>query len=108
VYAEAAAWKKLPAWDKQLAQVHAVMLTHEGAIAYGISAAALHGVTIGGASRGVHLLAPHGTSRRIGTVQTHTSADPRDLVHAEGLVLTILSVTIVDIARSTPPAEGLT
>lgn len=107
VYAETMAWKKLAAWDKQLAQVHAVALTHDGAIACGISAAALRGVAIGGASRGVHLLDPQGTSRRTGNVRTHTSSDQRELVQSEGLLLTNLADTIVDIARSMSPAEGL-
>lgn len=107
VYAEATAWKKLTPWDRQLAQVYAVALTHDGAIACGISASALHGVTIGGAGRGVHLLDPQGTSRRIGKVRTHTSSDQRELVQSEGLLLTNLADTIVDIARSMSPAEGL-
>ena len=107
VYAETTAWTALPPWEKQLTKVHAVMRDRDDVAASHNSAAALRGVTIGGPARVVHLLDPSGTSRRVGAVRTHTTTDKRSVERIDGILLTTTVSTIVDVARGSPPAEGL-
>lgn len=107
VYVDADAWRTSPPWEQYVAKVRAVAATRPDAIFSHRAAAALRGVVIGGPSQLVHIIDMTGTSRRNGHVRIHTSRDHRDLVSLDGITATSVADTVVDIARTTPSAEGL-
>jgi hypothetical protein len=109
VYAEAADWGALSRWDRDLARVHAHLLTHPDAVVFRESAALLWGLPIVGALDAVHVLARAGsTSRRVGGARVHTSAhDDRAIEDVGGIRLASVADTCVDVARQRHPAVAL-
>ena len=109
VYADAAEWWALPRWDRDLARVHAHLRTHPDAVVCRESAALLWGLPVVGPVDTVHVLATAGsTSRRVGASRVHTSAhDDRVIEEVEGVRLTSVVDTCVDIARHRHPAVAL-
>ncbi|MDR6865556.1 hypothetical protein J2Y69_000138 [Microbacterium resistens] len=107
VYAELGRWRSATPWEQYLAKVLAVAEARPNAVFSHVSAAALRGVVIGGPEHPVHVLDPAGTSRLTGAVRTHTTDEARDVDRLDGLLVTSVEETIVDLARSRPPAEGL-
>lgn len=106
VYAASDAWQSLAPWERYLADVHAVALTHPDAVFSHRAAAALRGVAIGG-QRDVDVLDPRGTSRRSGGIRRHTTVENREVEEVGGFLMTTAAETIVDLARTTSPAEGV-
>lgn len=107
VYVETARWDALPPWEKQLVRVHAALATDPRRVICGESAATALGVLIAYPDRPVHLLVNEGTSREYRGIRTHVSVDPREIIMIDGIRLTSSVTTVVDLARSRPPAEAL-
>ncbi|MGN8024800.1 hypothetical protein [Microbacterium sp. 22242] len=107
VYADSADWRRLPRWSRYLAQVHAVALKDPDSVFCGVSAAALRGVYLGRVDEPVHVLVPLGSSRTAGRIRVHTGNREREIEELDGVLLTGVPDTIVDVARSVPPIEGL-
>lgn len=108
VYATAAQWSALTPWDRYLARVHAFARTHPDAIFSHESAAALHGLPVFGEPRHIHVFDPSRySSRRWGDVCVHTGEDPREIDARDGLRLTSLAHTTLDLMKVLPPAFAL-
>jgi hypothetical protein len=108
VYAESAAWDGLRPWQRYLARVHAVVLTHPHAIFCHESAAALWGLPIFGDPEIVHILeSPDGTSRLHRDIRRHTAQQRDDIVDLGGILVTGRGTTVVDIARTRHAVIGL-
>lgn len=107
VYADSRTWRELPRWSRYLAQVHAVAVKDPRSVFCGVSAAALHGVYLGRVDEPVHVLEPLGSSRIAGRVRVHTGIRERAVVELDGVLVTGIPDTIVDVARSVAPIEGL-
>jgi hypothetical protein len=108
VYAPATQWNALAPWERYLARVHAVGMTHPAAVFCYESAAALLGMPLFGDPVTVHVLTTSAAASRLTSgVRTHVTADDRALVEAGGLAMTTLAETAVDLARQRHPAIGL-
>ncbi|MFS0867083.1 hypothetical protein AB3M83_07075 [Microbacterium sp. 179-B 1A2 NHS] len=108
IHADAAEWARLQPWERYLARVHALALARPQSVFARESAAALLGLPVFGEPRRIHLHDPEGTvSTTFGDVVVHTSRDERGVLEASGLRLLSAEDTIVDLARSLPPAFGL-
>lgn len=108
VYAPAKAWNELASWQRYLVRVHAVALLHPDVVFCLESAAALLGLPVFGDPVVVHILELSSTDARlVGGIRTHTTAEPRELVQAGGLVMTSATETVVDLARNRHHAIGL-
>lgn len=108
VYAPAERWRDLAPWDRYLARVHAVRLTHPDTVFSHESAAALLGGPVFGDPQVVHVLVgPGDTSRFGGGVRTHRSGTDRDILVADGFAITSLADTVVDLARYRHSSLGL-
>lgn len=108
VYAPAEAWLALAPWERYLAEVHAVLLSHPTFVPSHESAVALLDGPVFGNPGVVHVLAPEtGASRLASGIRTHTTSDDRALVAAGAITLAAPSEAAVDIARSRHPAIGL-
>lgn len=107
VYTELALWDALPEWDRYLLRVHAYALIRPRAIFSHESAAALLGLPLFGQPCDVHVFDPRRPrSLRFGDVAVHTSADAR--AFWDGPLRTTTAVdTVIDLARTLPPAFGL-
>lgn len=106
VYADAAQWQALAPWDRYLARVHAQVLYDPTSVIVDESAAALQGVSIAWASRPVHILRPGGHARSSAAQRIHTTADARDIIEVDGILITSPISTAIDLARNRPWAEG--
>lgn len=101
-------WHALAPWQRYLARVHAVMLTHPGVVLCLESAAAAQGLPVFGDPGTVHILAGgHGTSRMGGGVRVHTTAGDRAIDDLGGAFVTTAIDTVVDLARLRHGAVGL-
>ncbi|GAA5028748.1 hypothetical protein ACFQRL_06705 [Microbacterium fluvii] len=100
-------WEALRPWERYLARVHAVALTHPGVVFTLESAAALLGMPLFGEPRHVHVLAVTGKSRQFDGVVVHSSKGQPDLIELDGHVLTSVAQTTVDLCRVLPPAFAL-
>lgn len=108
VYAPAERWRDLAPWDRYLARVHAVRLTHPDAVFSHESAAALLGGPVIGDPQVVHVLVGTAdTSRFGGGVRTHRSGTDRDILVADGFAITSLADTAIDLARYRHSSLGL-
>jgi hypothetical protein len=108
VYAERAAWDAAKPWDRYLARVHAVALTHPGAVFCLESAAALHSMPVFGQPRDIHLYdSARSSSRRFGDVVVHTTEASCDVESLDGVQMTTAAVTTEHLIRLLPPAFGL-
>ena len=109
VYAESRALATLRPWERYALRVHAFVLAHPGAVLSHESAAVVHGLPLFGEPRDIHVHDPdRSASRRFGDVCVHTSEDPRGVVEVDGMLVTSLTVTVIDLARVIPPAHALT
>ncbi|WJL95954.1 hypothetical protein QSU92_01690 [Microbacterium sp. ET2] len=108
VYAPAERWRDLAPWDRYLARVHAVNLTHPDTVFSHESAAALLGGPVFGDPQVVHVLVgPADTSRFGGGVRTHRSGSDRDILVTDGFAITSLADTAVDLSRYRHSSLGL-
>lgn len=108
IYAPAPAWHALAPWDRYLARVFAVAMTHPEAVFSHESAAALEGLPILGDPLVVHVLARRGETARLDSgIRTHTAADERELHETGGILRTSPREIAVDLARARHPAYAL-
>jgi hypothetical protein len=108
IYASATRWRDLPPWERYLARVHAVVLTHPDAVFSHESASALLGGPVLGDPETVHDLERDvDTSRYGGGIRTHRSSTDRDIVEVGGVALTSMTDTAIDLARHRHAALGL-
>jgi len=108
VYVDRAGYAALPPWKRYAVRVHAFARIHPDAVLCMESAGVLHGIPRFGETRDIHVYDPDlATSSRHGDVSIHTSRDGRALTTVDGVRVTSLEDTIVDLARVTPPAHAL-
>lgn len=108
VYAPRAAWEGLAEWDRYLVRVHALALARTDAVFSHESAAALWGLPLFGHPRQIHLFDGRRTrSLTYGDVTVHTSAAARSHVTKDGIRSATADDTVMDLARTLPPAMGL-
>ncbi|HZU92877.1 MAG TPA: hypothetical protein VFF85_04570 [Microbacterium sp.] len=108
VYAERAAYKVLKPWSRYAARVHAFVRTHPDAVLCLESAAVIHGLPLFNETRDIHVLGDAGDKpRRFGDVWVHTSEDPRTVERVDGVHVTSLLDTAVDLTRVMSPAKAL-
>ena len=82
-------------------------LTADGVVSHG-SAAAVHRLPTFGPLPQVHLTRPDGRGKRRGYVHLHAAPlDPSEVVVVDGVAVTGLARTVVDLARSLPFAEAV-
>ncbi|WP_447944146.1 hypothetical protein [Microbacterium aurum] len=109
VWTPLAHWQSLAPWERYAARVHAYLRICPDAILCLESAAVIHGIPLFGEARDIHVYDPSATkSTRFGDVVVHASADARDVVTVEGILVTSMVDTVVDLARVLPPAQALT
>lgn len=109
VYADRAAYGRLKPWSRYAARVHAFLRTHPDAVLCLESAAVIHGLPLFNETRDIHVLGDAGEKpRRFGDVWVHTSEDPRTVERVEGVLVTSLLDTAVDLTRVMSPAKALT
>lgn len=100
VYLDKAEYDKLTPERRYAVRVHAFVLTHPDAILCLESAAVLHGLPSFGETALIHVYDPRRkSSRRTGDVFVHTSQEARQVVEVEGVRVTSLLDTVVDLAR---------
>lgn len=108
VYAAAAPWAALSAWERYLARVHAAALRYPDAVFCLESAAALQGAPVFGDPVLVHVLVPSaGTARQYAGLRIHRSQPERAIILAGGLSMTSAADTAVDLARHRHHVIGL-
>ncbi len=107
VYAPAATWGLLTPWDRYVARVRAAAAVFDDATMCLESAAALLRLPLFGEPRDIHLLAVGGKSRRYGDVVIHSTQDEREFVVIDGIAVTTLVDTVIDLTRFLPPAFAL-
>lgn len=108
ILASSALWSALAPWQRYEARVHAVAMTHPGAVFCLESAASILGLPIIGEPRDVHVLdTPTATSRLSGGIRLHTTAQDRTIVEVGGMRVTSVLDTMLDVARSRHPSIGL-
>ncbi|WP_295779778.1 hypothetical protein, partial [uncultured Microbacterium sp.] len=109
VYASRDAWQTLPPWQQYLARVRAHLLNAPDDVLCLESAAALHGLPVLGAPHDIHVLgSASATARSAGGVRVHTSAHPdRVIEEVDGIRLTSLADTCIDVARTRHPGFAL-
>ncbi|WP_295780273.1 hypothetical protein [uncultured Microbacterium sp.] len=109
VYASRDAWQTLPPWQQYLARVRAHLLNAPDDVLCLESAAALHGLPVLGAAYDIHVLgSASATARSAGGVRVHTSAHPdRVIEEVDGIRLTSVADTCIDVARTRHPAIAL-
>lgn len=108
IYAPASAWHALAPWDRYLARVFAVAMTHPEAVFSHESAGALQGLPVLGDPLIVHVLARRGETARLeGGIRTHTATDTREVLETGGILHTSAREVTVDLARTRHPAYAL-
>ncbi|HYI50382.1 MAG TPA: hypothetical protein VEX42_02295 [Microbacterium sp.] len=107
VYIERAAWDGLAPWDRYRMRVRAVAATWTAPVFCLEAAATVHNLPIFGEPRWIHLLGPGGLSWREGDVVVHGTRDERDVSERDGMLVTPLADTTLDLCRVLPPAFAL-
>lgn len=108
VYVERAAYDELSAWSRYAVRVHAYVRMHPDAVLCMESAAVVHGIPGFGEPEDIHLYDPDlDKTWRHADAITHTSGDLREIVCIDGIHVTSLRDTIVDLARVAQPAHAL-
>lgn len=108
IHVDAAQWRTLAPWQRYQVRVHAFVLAHPDSVLCLESAAVILGLPYFGEPRDIHVFdAARTASRRFGDVAVHTSASPRTVVEIEGVRVTCMLDTVVDLIRALPPAQGL-
>lgn len=108
VYARRADWDALKPWERYLARVHAVAMRDPDAVFCLDSSAALRTLPVFGEPAEVHVIGqPHVASRASSGVRSHVTAEPRTIDEIDGMLVSGVADTVVDIARSRHNAIGL-
>lgn len=109
VYAVRDEWNALAPWQRYGLRVQAHAMWHPDDVLCLESAAVLLGLPLVGGDHDIHVLSEHGaTSRRSGGVRVHTmAASDRTFAEVDGIRVTSLADTCIDIARSRHPALAL-
>ena len=108
VYADEAAYRALPEWQRYAVRVHAFAMQHPDTVLTLESAAVLHGLPWFGEASAIHVHDPdRAHSGRFGDVLVHTSAAPRSVIRVAGILVTSIADTVVDLVRVLPPAQAL-
>jgi hypothetical protein len=109
VYALRDEWTRLAPWEQYVTRVKAHALWHPDDVLCLESAAALGGLPVIGGSHDIHVLGSRAaTTRRAVGVRVHTaSSDDRRIVERDGIRLTSVADTCIDIARSRHAAVAL-
>lgn len=108
IYVDRSAYDALPPQQRYAIRVHAFARKHPSAVLCLESAGVLHGLPQFGEARDIHVFDPaRARSRRFGDVFVHTSADPREIVRVQGLLVTGFLDTVVDLSRALPLAQAL-
>lgn len=106
-YVQTAEWESLDPWTRYLLRVHAVARTWSAPAFCLESAAALRGLPVFGEPREIHLLVNGSHAGREGDVVVHASQQPRVLEEHDGIGVTSLLDTALDLCRVLPPAFAL-
>ena len=107
VYVRTEEWVPLPPWTRYLVRVHAVARTW-GAPTFCLeSAAALRGLPLFGEPRDIHLLGSGTHAGRERDVVVHASRERRVVDVADGMGVTSVLDTTLDLCRILPPAFAL-
>jgi hypothetical protein len=108
IYATKPNWDGLAPWQRYLARVHAVALTHPDAVFALESACALWGLPVFGDPVVVHMLGgPDSTARLSAGTRIHASRALDRIELVGGMRLTDPAATAVDMARTRHPAIAL-
>lgn len=108
VYALRDEYLRLKPWERYAARVHALLRTQPGAVLCLESAAVIQGLPLFNEARDIHVLGEAGDKpRRFGDVWVHTSDNPRTIEVVDGVHLTSLLDTAVDLTRVLSPAKAL-
>ena len=108
VYASRVAWEALKPWERYLARVHAASMRYPDAVFCLDAAAAFRSLPIFGEPEEVHVIAPaHATARASAGVRVHLTAEPRSIEEIDGILVTDVADTVVDLARGRHNAVGL-
>lgn len=102
-------WTRLAPWEQNVTRVKAHALWHPDDVLCLESAAALGGLPVIGGSHDIHVLGSRAaTTRRAVGVRVHTaSSDDRRIVERDGIRMTSVADTCIDIARSRHAAVAL-
>jgi hypothetical protein len=106
-YVDRAVWNSLAPWERYRLRVDAVAATWTNPLFCAESAATIQGLPIFGEPRFIHLLDPGGSSWREGDVVVHGTGDERDADERDGVLVTPLADTVLDLCRVLPPAFAL-
>nr|WP_274637546.1 hypothetical protein [Microbacterium bovistercoris] len=106
-YVRRSEWAPLAPWERYAVRIEAVARTWSAPVFCLESACAPHGLPLFGEPRDIHLLSPDGRSWREGDVVVHGTRDERSTVTVDGLTVTSLQDTAVDLCRVLPPAFAL-
>ena len=108
VYAPRVAWEALKPWERYLARVHAVSMRNPDAVFCLDAAAAFRSLPVFGEPEEVHVIAPaHATARATSGVRTHLTAESRGIDEIDGILISGVADTVVDLARNRHNAIGL-
>ena len=108
VYARRAEYGALSPWVRYATRVHAFARANPDAVLCLESAAVLHGLPLFGETRDIHVQALSPTkSARHGDLRVHTSTEPRAVEQRGTVLVTSFAETVVDLARTLPPAQAL-
>lgn len=108
IYVRREEFDHLPPWTKYAVRVHAFARLHPDAILCLESAAVPHGLPGFGETADIHVFDPQRSrSRRFGDVFVHASHEPRDMLRVNGVLVTGIRDTIIDLSRVLPPARAL-
>ncbi|UWF78735.1 hypothetical protein JRG78_10315 [Microbacterium sp. EF45047] len=108
VYTSRRDYEALTPWQRYAVRVHAYSRTHPHSVLCLESAAVVHGLPLFGESRDIHVYDPdRPSSTRYGDVVVHTSRDDRAVQRTDGILVTALGETAVDLARLLAPAQAL-
>lgn len=108
IYVRRAEFDHLPPWTKYAVRVHAFARLHPDAILCLESAAVPHGLPGFGETADIHVFDPERLrSRRFGDVFVHASHESREVLRVNGVLVTGLRDTVIDLSRVLPPARAL-
>ena len=108
VYVRRADFDHLPPWTKYAVRVHAFARLHPDAILCLESAAVPHGLPGFGETADIHVFDPERLhSRRFGDVFVHANHEPREVLRIDGVLVTGILETVIDLSRVLPPARAL-
>lgn len=109
-YVDSAVWSRLRPYQRYAARVRATTLMLPDSVLCLESAAAHLGLPVFGEPADIHLYAPQRTTSRgyrHGTDVVHTSADAKDVVRVDGVRVTSMLETALDLIRVLPLALGV-